>query len=132
MELYFQHQSSNDKHGQIPLGLIRLGNLAVQGTVKSLPQYHSSKTSILRCSAFFMVQLSHPQEKDMETPAFLPGESHGQRSGAGCSPWGHKESGMTERLHFHWASLTAQFIKNPSAMQETLVGFLGQEDPLDE
>ena len=101
MELYFQHQSSNDKQGQIPLGLIRLGNLAVQGTVKSLPQYHSSKTSILRCSAFFMVQLSHPQEKDMETPAFLPGESHGQRSGAGCSPWGHKESGMTERLHFH-------------------------------
>ena len=39
---------------------------------------------------------------------------------------------MTEQLHFHWASLTAQFIKNPSAMQETLVGFLGQEDPLDE
>ena len=86
LELYFQHQSSNDKQGQIPLGLIRLGNLAVQGTVKSLPQHHSSKTSILRCSAFFMVQLSHPQEKEMATPAFLPGESHGQRSGAGYSP----------------------------------------------
>ena len=34
--------------------------LAVQGTLKSLLQYHSSKASILQCSAFFMVQLSHP------------------------------------------------------------------------
>ena len=34
--------------------------LAVQGTLKSLLQHHSSKTSILRCSAFFTVQLSHP------------------------------------------------------------------------
>ena len=34
--------------------------LAVQGTLKSLLQPHSSKTSILRCSAFFTVQLSHP------------------------------------------------------------------------
>ena len=34
--------------------------LAVQGTLKSLLQHHSSKTSILHCSAFFIVQLSHP------------------------------------------------------------------------
>ena len=34
--------------------------LAVQGTLKSLLQYHSSKASILWCSVFFMVQLSHP------------------------------------------------------------------------
>ena len=34
--------------------------LAVQGTLKSFLQYHSSKASILRCSAFFTVQLSHP------------------------------------------------------------------------
>ena len=34
--------------------------LAVQGTLKSLLQYHSSKASILQCSAFFTVQLSHP------------------------------------------------------------------------
>ena len=33
---------------------------AVQGTLKNLPQHHSSKASILRCSAFFIVQLSHP------------------------------------------------------------------------
>ena len=37
-----------------------LNHLEVQGTLKSLLQHHSSKTSILQCSAFFMVQLSHP------------------------------------------------------------------------
>ena len=37
-----------------------LALLAVQGTLKSLLQHHSSKASILRCSAFFIVQLSHP------------------------------------------------------------------------
>ena len=35
-------------------------DFAVQGTLKSLLQHHNSKTSVLRCSAFFMVQLSHP------------------------------------------------------------------------
>ena len=39
------------------------------------------------------------------TPVFLPGESHGQRSLAGCSPWGHKELDMTELLN------TAQQLK---------------------
>ena len=34
--------------------------LSVQGTLKSLPQHHCSKASILQCSAFFIVQLSHP------------------------------------------------------------------------
>ena len=36
------------------------------------------------------------------TPVFLPGESHGRRSLAGCSPRGHKESDTTERLHPGW------------------------------
>ena len=35
-------------------------DLAVQGTLKSLPQHHSLKASVLQCSAFFMVQLSYP------------------------------------------------------------------------
>ena len=43
-----------------PLGLDWLDLLAVQGTFKSLLQHHSSKASILRHSAFFIVQLSHP------------------------------------------------------------------------
>ena len=37
------------------------------------------------------------------TPVLLPGKSHGQRSLVGCSPWGRKESGTTERLHFHFS-----------------------------
>ena len=38
------------------------------------------------------------------TPVFLPGKFHGQRSLVGYSPWGRKESDMTERLHFHFYS----------------------------
>ena len=37
------------------------------------------------------------------TPVLLPGESHGQRSLVGCSPWGREESETTERLHFHFS-----------------------------
>ena len=36
------------------------------------------------------------------TPVPLPGKSYGRRSLGGCSPWGHRESDMTERLHFHF------------------------------
>ena len=36
-------------------------------------------------------------------PVLLPGKSHGRRSLVGCSPWGHKESDTTERLHFHFS-----------------------------
>ena len=43
--------------------------LAVQGTLKSLVRHHSSKASILRCSAFFMVQLSHPYMTTGKTTA---------------------------------------------------------------
>ena len=39
------------------------------------------------------------------TPVHLPGKSHGWRSLVGCSPWGRKESGTTERLHFHFSLL---------------------------
>ena len=39
------------------------------------------------------------------TPVLLPGKSHGRRSLAGCSPWGHWGSDTTERLHFHFSLL---------------------------
>ena len=58
MEL--QHQSSNEYSGLISFFIDWLDLLAVQGTLKSLLQHHSSKTSIIQPSAFFMVQLSHP------------------------------------------------------------------------
>ena len=44
-------------------------HLAVQGTLKSLLQHHSSKASILQCSAFFVVQLSHPYMTNGKTTA---------------------------------------------------------------
>ena len=46
--------------GWFPLGLTGLISFVFQGTLKSLLQHHSSKASVLRCPAFFMVQLSHP------------------------------------------------------------------------
>ena len=52
--------SSNEYSGLISFRIDRLNLLAVQGTLKSLLQYHISKASILQCSAFFMVKLSHP------------------------------------------------------------------------
>ena len=51
---------SKEIPGLISFRMDWLDLLAVQGTPKSLPQHHSSKASILRCSAFFTVQLSHP------------------------------------------------------------------------
>ena len=52
--------TSNEYLGLISLRMDWLDLLAVQGTLKSLLQHHSSKASILWCSAFFMAQLSHP------------------------------------------------------------------------
>ena len=51
---------SNEHPGLVSFRMNWLGLLAVQGTLKSLLQHHSSKASILLCSAFFVVQLSHP------------------------------------------------------------------------
>ena len=56
----FNISPSNEHPGQISFRMGWLDLLAVQGTLRSLLQHHSSKASILRCSAFFTVQLSHP------------------------------------------------------------------------
>ena len=56
----FSIRPSNEHPGLISFKMDCLDLLAVQGTLKSLLQHHSSKASILRCSAFFTVQLSHP------------------------------------------------------------------------
>ena len=56
----FNISPSNEYSGLISFRMDWLGLLAVQGTPKSLLQHHSSKASILRRSAFFMVQLAHP------------------------------------------------------------------------
>ena len=56
----FSISPSNEYSGLISFRMDWLALLAVQGTLKSLLQHHSSKASVLRCSAFFIVQLSHP------------------------------------------------------------------------
>ena len=60
MECQLQHQSFHEYSGLIFFKMDWLDLLAVQGTVKSLLQHHSSKASILTCSDFFIAQLSHP------------------------------------------------------------------------
>ena len=56
----FSISPSSEHPGLISFRMDWLDLLAVQGTLKSLLQHHSSKASILQCSAFFIVQLSHP------------------------------------------------------------------------
>ena len=64
-------------------------------TVKNLPAMREIQVQSLGWE--------DPLEKEVATtPVLLPGESHGRRSLVGYSPWGHKESDMTEPLHFHF------------------------------
>ena len=60
MEFQLQHQSFNEHPGLTSFRMDWLDILAVQGTLKSLLQHHSSKASIFQCSAFLTVQFSHP------------------------------------------------------------------------
>ena len=66
----FNISPSNEYSGLISLRMDWLDLLAVQGTLKSLLQHHSSKTSIVQGSAFFIVQLSHPYMTTGKTIAF--------------------------------------------------------------
>ena len=63
----FSISPSSDYSGLISFRMDWLDLLAVQGTLKSLFQHHSSKASILQCSAFFIVQLSHPYKTTRKT-----------------------------------------------------------------
>ena len=63
----FSISPSIEHPGLISFRMDWLDLLTVQGTLKSLLQHHSSKASILGCSAFFIVQLSHPLEKAIAT-----------------------------------------------------------------
>ena len=65
----FSISPSNEYSGPISFRMDWLDLLAVQGTFKSLLQYHSSKASILWCSVFFIVQFSHPYMTSRKTTA---------------------------------------------------------------
>ena len=62
---------SNEHSGLISFRMDWLDLLAVQGTLKSLLQHHRSKASILQCSIFFIVQLSHPYMITEKTIALM-------------------------------------------------------------
>ena len=65
----FNISPSNEHSGLISFRMDCLDLLAVQGTLKSLLQHHSSNASILQCSAFLIVQLSHPYMATRKTIA---------------------------------------------------------------
>ena len=65
----FNISPSKEHSGLISFRMDWLDLFAVQGTLKSLLPYHSSKASILRCSGFFIVQLSHPYRTTGKTIA---------------------------------------------------------------
>ena len=73
LELQLQHQSFNKYSRLISFMSDCFDLLAVPGTLKCLLQYHSSKASILQCSAFIMVQLSHPYVTNGKTIALTIG-----------------------------------------------------------
>ena len=76
---------SNEYSGLISFRMDWLDLLAVQGTLKSLLQHHSSKASVLLCSAFFIVQLSHPSMTTGKT--IVMGKVN-----------------KTQTAHWHWSS----------------------------
>ena len=69
----FSISSANEYSGLISFRIDWFDVLAVQGTLKSLFQHHSSKASVLWCSAFFMVRLSHPYMTTGKTIALTRG-----------------------------------------------------------
>ena len=69
----FSISPSKEYSGLISFTINRFYLLAVQGTPKCLLQHHSSKASVLRCSAFFMIQLSHPHMTTRKIIAWVDG-----------------------------------------------------------
>ena len=74
----FSISPSNEHPGLVSFRMGWLDLLAVQGTLKSLLQHHSSKASIFQCSDFFTVQLSHPYMTTGETIALTRGTLAGK------------------------------------------------------
>ena len=106
----FSISLSNDYSGLISFMMDWLDLLAVQGTLKSLLQHHSSKASILRPSAFFMVQFSHPYMTTGKTIALIR--------------WTFVGKAMSllifcldlSKFFFQGASVLISWLQSPSAM----------------
>ena len=82
-------------------------------TSTELPYWLSGKESTCQCRRHGFspwVRKIPWRRKWQVPPVLLPGNSHGQRSLAGYSPWGRKELDMTGRLHFHLRQLVGLFV----------------------
>ena len=91
----FSISPSNEYLGLISCWMDWLDLLSVQGTLKSLLQHHSSKASILQCSAFFMVQFSHPYMTTGKTIALAATGCHVNKctvSTVSCQSYGFSSS----------------------------------------
>ena len=113
----FNISPSNEHPGLISFRMDRLDLLVVQGTLKSLLQHHGSKASILRCSAFFIVQLSHSYMTTGKTIALTRWNFVGKVMAL--------LSNMLSRL------VVARRLKRLPPMRETQVRSLSREDPLE-
>ena len=109
----FSISSSNEYSGQISFRIDWFDLLAFQGTLKSLLQHCNSKASVLWCSAFFMVQLSHLYMTTRKTTAL--------------TIW----TFVVEVMYRILTTKLAQLVKNMPAMWEAWVWSLGWEDPLE-
>ena len=118
----FSISPPNVYSGLISFRMDWVGLLAVQGTLRSLLQHHSSKASVLWCSAFFIVQISHPYMTTGKTIALTRWTS-----------WQNNVSFPSKGKYIKYIKSTtavAQMVKNLPAMQEPQVRSLGWEDPL--
>ena len=86
-----------------------MGSSLVAQTVKHLPTMWETGVQSLG--------QEDPLEKERQpTPVLLPGKSYGQRIVVAYSPWGCKESDMTERLHFHFSRKSTIQIRNKESI----------------
>ena len=120
----FSISPSNEYWGLISFRIDRLVLFAVQGTLKSLLQHHSLKASILQCSAFFRVQLSHPYMTTGKTVALT------RRTFVGkvISLLSNKLSGLvitflsrSKRLLISWLQLSSAVILEPKKIKSLTV-----------
>ena len=104
--------SSNEYSGLISFRIDWLDLLAVQGTLKTILQHHSSKASIFRCSAFFTVQLSHPYMITGKTTALTAAAAKSLQScptlcdPIDSSPPGSSVPGILQARTLEWVAIS--------------------------
>ena len=130
--LSFSNSPSNEYSGLISFSFDCFDLLAVQGTLKSLCQHHSPKASIIWCSAFFMIQLSHPYmtmacgifPDQGSNPCFL----HWQ---VDSLPLSHQGNPITYLQRCHWKHLccTVQSTRSGKSDNDTQGNHLPSPPP---